>query len=515
MGGIGDEVSAVPIAGSSSGIQNGGAPFFDSAAPIGAVVVKVRLRYIYKGEDFGNWSDWKTYTLWGELRTRAHLPAPLLIEIRLSLCVRTTDALHALGKDTRKQRQITRNTFMKTRTLNHLSAQWALSRRFRTPRTVSAMPNNIMKLTTVLILACLGTLVHVANANPPNWQAIATKHYPELARQGSEFNKRFVDAYNSAKNANSSVLRDPRWPLTIAEEVADQGSSINASKASLDEIELAIKTKDLDRIMQACASYTSRSKTVREQLAALGEKVGTSMQTVKTAQAKRQAVEPEIQRLRRNAATANRPNPLNPGDTSGKIRAEKMNGDADALEKQANQQIEDAQNALSAHLGAITALARDTRKGFGAEVYLAMVNEPDGKPEFAGNVTDPGYDRTLEYINTKLRQHDWNFQFGDKSKKFILLHPDGAYLMNLATLNPKVKDGSKDRRFRITLEMDRPDSTVTAIDKTGKADEKRILEIPCNDDVDSVEMAKAFSRLIAAAGGRKDPNFNQKDPNLK
>lgn len=28
-----------------------------------AVTVKVRLRYIYKGEDFGNWSDWKTWTL--------------------------------------------------------------------------------------------------------------------------------------------------------------------------------------------------------------------------------------------------------------------------------------------------------------------------------------------------------------------------------------------------------------------------------------------------------------------
>ena len=28
-----------------------------------AVKIKVRLCYIYKGEDFGNWSDWKTWTL--------------------------------------------------------------------------------------------------------------------------------------------------------------------------------------------------------------------------------------------------------------------------------------------------------------------------------------------------------------------------------------------------------------------------------------------------------------------
>ncbi len=30
-----------------------------------SAIVKVRLRYIYEGEDFGNWSDWKTYTLGG------------------------------------------------------------------------------------------------------------------------------------------------------------------------------------------------------------------------------------------------------------------------------------------------------------------------------------------------------------------------------------------------------------------------------------------------------------------
>lgn len=30
-----------------------------------AVTIKVRLRYIYRGEDFGNWSDWQTWTLAG------------------------------------------------------------------------------------------------------------------------------------------------------------------------------------------------------------------------------------------------------------------------------------------------------------------------------------------------------------------------------------------------------------------------------------------------------------------
>jgi hypothetical protein len=34
-------------------------------APGQAAVVKVRLRYIYKGEDFGNWSDWRSFTLGG------------------------------------------------------------------------------------------------------------------------------------------------------------------------------------------------------------------------------------------------------------------------------------------------------------------------------------------------------------------------------------------------------------------------------------------------------------------
>ena len=29
-------------------------------------IIKVRLRYLYKGNDFGNWSVWKSWTLTGE-----------------------------------------------------------------------------------------------------------------------------------------------------------------------------------------------------------------------------------------------------------------------------------------------------------------------------------------------------------------------------------------------------------------------------------------------------------------
>ena len=35
-------------------------------APGQSAVIKVRLRYIYKGEDFGNWTDWQQWTLTGE-----------------------------------------------------------------------------------------------------------------------------------------------------------------------------------------------------------------------------------------------------------------------------------------------------------------------------------------------------------------------------------------------------------------------------------------------------------------
>jgi hypothetical protein len=31
-----------------------------------AVQIKARIRYIYKGEDFGLWSGWETWTLTGE-----------------------------------------------------------------------------------------------------------------------------------------------------------------------------------------------------------------------------------------------------------------------------------------------------------------------------------------------------------------------------------------------------------------------------------------------------------------
>ena len=30
-----------------------------------STIIKVRSRYLYKGEDFGNWSEWRQWTLTG------------------------------------------------------------------------------------------------------------------------------------------------------------------------------------------------------------------------------------------------------------------------------------------------------------------------------------------------------------------------------------------------------------------------------------------------------------------
>jgi hypothetical protein len=51
-------------------------------------------------------------------------------------------------------------------------------------------------------------------------QAEAVRRYPQLAIANSRMNRAFVERYNKEKASNSALLRDPAWPLRIAEDVA-------------------------------------------------------------------------------------------------------------------------------------------------------------------------------------------------------------------------------------------------------------------------------------------------------
>jgi len=77
------------------------------------------------------------------------------------------------------------------------------------------------KLVTAFLGIFLTGLCFTASAQltEKEWQAKAVEKYPALGVQGSEFNKRFLDEFREKKKANPHFFDDPRWPLSIADEL--------------------------------------------------------------------------------------------------------------------------------------------------------------------------------------------------------------------------------------------------------------------------------------------------------
>jgi hypothetical protein len=68
----------------------------------------------------------------------------------------------------------------------------------------------------------------ILKPRPVQWteataQKEAMRRYPQLAVANSPMNHAFIAKYKQLKASNSDYLRDPGWPLRLAEEVAQQG----------------------------------------------------------------------------------------------------------------------------------------------------------------------------------------------------------------------------------------------------------------------------------------------------
>lgn len=77
-----------------------------------------------------------------------------------------------------------------------------------------------MKTTALIFLLSALSLTANAQTTEQQWQAKAVAKYPTLGAQGSDFNKRFVAAYNKRRASTPAFFTDPRWPLILADELA-------------------------------------------------------------------------------------------------------------------------------------------------------------------------------------------------------------------------------------------------------------------------------------------------------
>jgi hypothetical protein len=73
----------------------------------------------------------------------------------------------------------------------------------------------------IWILFC-AVLAHAAVGESPDnaWQQKVIAKYPSLRVEGSDFNKKFVAAYNSYQKTNPSFFSTPQWPPILADQIA-------------------------------------------------------------------------------------------------------------------------------------------------------------------------------------------------------------------------------------------------------------------------------------------------------
>ena len=76
-----------------------------------------------------------------------------------------------------------------------------------------------MKATIQAFILSAFCLTANAQTTAKEWQAKAVEKYPTLSVQGSSFNKRFVEAYTERRKTNPNFFANPKWPLTLADEV--------------------------------------------------------------------------------------------------------------------------------------------------------------------------------------------------------------------------------------------------------------------------------------------------------
>jgi hypothetical protein len=101
----------------------------------------------------------------------------------------------------------------------------------RTPTSPSIWPDSsawlgmLLPASPVAPAGSVRTAIASTTAATQGWteataRAEAIRRYPEIAVANSALNRAFVQKYEELKASNPAFLRDPMWPLRLAEEVA-------------------------------------------------------------------------------------------------------------------------------------------------------------------------------------------------------------------------------------------------------------------------------------------------------
>lgn len=269
-------------------------------------------------------------------------------------------------------------------------------------------------------------------------------------------------------------------PLDLAKVHKDALTATNVGK-------FADALKLIDEALRSHANDAG----LRQMRAAVVQWQSASDQ-LRKAQDNQKRVVAEAAKLRKNAGVADRPNPLNPADTSNHQRAEAMRDQADRLEQAGKAAIENAQSALTSAKDSLAVLGEkklaydrgqvtsppskasqkiipqpgveltarevaqnkaieqreeDERRAEaerGREALKQWTDDPPGIPEFAtSQKSDPSFEQTLEFINAKLKSTGRRIWFGERARMMILTDGFEVVVFDPAACDPEVTYGTK------------------------------------------------------------------------
>lgn len=268
---------------------------------------------------------------------------------------------------------------------------------------------------------------------------------------------------------------------------------------------------------------------------------------------------------RKNAATVDRPNPLNPGDTSNQARAAKMKEEADQMEAAAKVAMAEAEGRWKTSLasldsgqpsGGSTAISPPDRITVQPGIELsesqrAQMAKQETSDAAAAQRTDalfaklwsqqpvnadrfveprlptsggaPSYADTLEFINGKLGGFA-TMGFGEKTRKMILrFTPGETAVFDPADLNQEVRYGKRTvtygpdsreegyvllqvRNSAPKIEVHQPIQEANgALDpQVVTSSDLKVGQLGNLNPLDAEKLATAFAHLIGMFGGKKE-----------
>ncbi len=264
----------------------------------------------------------------------------------------------------------------------------------------------------------------------------------------------------------------------------------------------AVRAGNLDQA-SAILARAPRADRARPQIVALQKAVTDLMvakQRMTASKAALAQVTAAADRLRKNAANVDRPNPLSPNDTSNQVRAAQMRKEADQMDSAAREAVSTSEQQHRSLLAAIDNAAatslvapgpaptaapgpriapvpgRELTKKEQEQMVVQRAHEAAASEamEIASGkrwgelqcntdrfievvppnpLVGPSYQETLAFINAKLAPYK-ELGYGEKSRKMIVrsLQAEGdgegeTILFNPADLNAKVRYETESRQF--------------------------------------------------------------------